>query len=109
MERLSGLPLQLPISKAENYHIYHQFTIRFAKRNELAAKLTERGIGSKVFYPSPLHLEHAYKPLGYERGDFPEAERAAAEVLSLPMFPELTSEQMEQVTAGVRESILELE
>lgn len=108
IERLSGLPLQLPIPKAENNHIYHQFTIRFARRNELAAKLAERGIGSKVFYPSPLHLEYAYKPLGYKPGDFPVAEKAAAEVLSLPMFPELTREQMEQVAAGVRESVEEL-
>lgn len=108
IERLSGLPLQLPIPKAENNHIYHQFTIRFAKRNELAAKLADKGIGSKVFYPSPLHLEFAYKPLGYKAGDFPEAEKAAEEVLSLPMFPELTREQMEQVAAGVRESVEEL-
>ena len=109
IEALTGLPLQLPVSKPENYHIYHQFTIRYGKRNELAAKLAERGIGSKVFYPSPLHLEYAYKPLGYNQGDFPEAEKAAAEVLSLPMFPELASEDVDIVIAGVRESVLELE
>lgn len=109
IEALTGLPLQLPVPRAENYHIYHQFTIRYAKRNELAAKLAERGIGSKVFYPSPLHLEFAYLPLGYERGDFPEAERAAQEVLSLPMFPELASEDVEAVIAAVRESVMELE
>ena len=108
IERLAGLPIQLPVPKSENNHIYHQFTIRFARRNELAAKLAEKGIGSKVFYPSPLHLEYAYKPLGYKAGDFPEAEKAAAEVLSLPMFPELTQEQMEQVAAGVREAVQEL-
>lgn len=108
IERLSGLPLQLPVPKAENNHIYHQFTIRFAKRNELAAKLAEKGIGSKVFYPSPLHLEYAYKPLGYKPGDFPEAESAAAEVLSLPMFPELSTEQTDQVATAVRESVEEL-
>lgn len=108
IEALTGLPLQLPVSKPENYHIYHQFTIRFAKRDELAAKLAERGIGSKVFYPSPLHLEYAYKPLGYKPGDFPEAEKAAQEVLSLPMFPELTDEQVQQVITAVREALREL-
>ncbi len=108
IERLAGLPLQLPVPRAENNHIYHQFTIRFARRNELAAKLAEKGIGSKVFYPSPLHLEYAYKPLGYAPGDFPEAEKAASEVLSLPMFPELTREQMTQVATAVREAVMEL-
>ena len=108
IEHLAGLPLQLPEPKAENTHIYHQFTVRFAKRNDLARKLADKGIGSKVFYPSPLHLEYAYKPLGYKPGDFPEAEKAAAEVLSLPMFPELTQEQRETVVAGVRASVEEL-
>ena len=106
---LSGLPLQLPVAKPENYHIYHQFTIRHARRNELAAKLAERGVGSKVFYPSPLHLEYAYLPLGYKKGDFPEAEKAASEVLSLPMFPELSSGDVDTVIAAVRESVAELE
>lgn len=108
IEGLSGLALQLPVSKPENNHIYHQFTIRHAKRNELATKLAERGVGSKVFYPSPLHLEYAYRPLGYKQGDFPEAEKAAAEVLSLPMFPELSNEDVDTVIAAVRESVMEL-
>jgi len=98
----------LPVPKTENYHIYHQFTIRFAKRDQLAAKLTERGIGSKVFYPSPLHLEYAYRPLGYKPGDLPESEKAAAEVLSLPMFPEMATSDVEQVIEGVHESVREL-
>lgn len=108
IDSLAGLPLQLPVPKPENYHIYHQFSIRFKKRDELAARLAERGVGSKVFYPNPLHLEYAYLPLGYKRGDFPEAEKAAAEVLCLPMFPELSDEDIDTVIATVRESAQEL-
>jgi dTDP-4-amino-4,6-dideoxygalactose transaminase len=108
IEALGDLPIELPVPKTENYHIYHQFTIRFARRNELAAKLAERGIGSKVFYPSPLHLEYAYRPLGYKPGDLPESEKAAQEVLSLPMFPELSSADVEQVITSVRECVSEL-
>lgn len=108
IEAMSDLPIQLPVAKPENNHIYHQFTIRSAERSELATKLAERGVGSKVFYPSPLHLEYAYASLGHKPGDFPEAERAAAEVLSLPMFPELASEDMETVISAMRESVMEL-
>jgi len=108
IEALSDLPLKLPVSKPENYHIYHQFTLRFDKRDQLKARLQERGVGSAVFYPSPLHLQHAYKPLNYKQGDFPEAEKAANEVLSLPVYPELTAEEVETVAAAVRESVLEL-
>ena len=108
IDALKDLPLQLPIPKPENFHTYHQFTIRFARRDELKAKLAERGVGSAVFYPSPLHVQKAYSALGYKPGDFPEAEKAAREVLSLPVFPELTPEEREQVAAAVRESVMEL-
>ncbi len=109
LEALQDLPIALPASKPENYHIYHQFTIRFAHRDRLKEKLTERGVGSAVFYPSPLHLQNAYAKLGYKQGDFPESEKAASEVLSLPVFPELTSEQRDEVVKAVREGILNSE
>lgn len=108
IEAFGDLPIKLPIAMSENYHIYHQFTIRFEKRDELKAKLAECGVGSAVFYPSPLHLQHAYANLGYKEGDFPESERAAREVLSLPVFPELTPDEREQVSEAVRESVGEL-
>jgi len=108
IEAFKNLPIGLPIAKADNHHIYHQFTIRFARRNELAAMLAERGIGTKVFYPNPLHLEFAYRSLGYKPGDLPESEKAAAEVLSIPMFPELSSADVEEVIEAVRESVEEL-
>lgn len=108
LDALAGLPLELPVSRPENYHIYHQFTVRFDKRDRLKAKLAERGVGSAVFYPSPLHVQHAYRDLGYKPGDFPEAEKASSDVLSLPVFPELTREEVETVAAAVKESVMEL-
>lgn len=108
IEELKDLPIGLPIAKPENYHIYHQFTIRFAKRDELKEKLQQKGIGSAVFYPSPLHVQKAYSSLGYKEGDFPESEKAAREVLSLPVFPELTRADLEEVAYAVRESVTAL-
>lgn len=108
LEAMEGLPLRLPFAKPENHHIYHQFTVRSARRDELKAKLAERGVGSAVYYPGALHLERGYVSLGYKQGDFPEAEKAAAEVLSLPVLPELTAEQREQVATAVRDCVAEL-
>lgn len=103
IESLQGLPIGLPAARDENHHIYHQFTIRHPNRDELKAKLQDRGVGSAVYYPSPLHLERAYLNLGYKKGSFPEAEKAAAEVLSLPVLPELTAAERETVAEAVRE------
>lgn len=108
LEVLKDLPMILPVSKPENYHIYHQFTLRYAKRDQLKAKLAEKGVGSAIFYPSPLHLQKAYACLGYKKGDFPVAEKVTSEVLSLPVFPELTRENVERVAEAVRESVEEL-
>lgn len=109
IEAFAGLPLKLPIAKPENYHIYHQFTVRHPKRDDLKAKLQDKGVGSAVFYPGPLHLQAAYASLGYKEGDFPESETAAMEVLSLPVFPELSSADRDAVTAAVREAAAELQ
>jgi len=108
IDALEGLPLELPVAKPENHHAYHQFTVRFARRDELKAKLAERGVGAAVFYPSPLHLQRAYARLGYKPGDFPEAEKAASEVLSLPVFPELSPDDRETVAGAVRDCVEEL-
>ena len=80
-------------------HVYHQYTVRIAngRRDRVQAFLAERGIASNVFYPAPFHLQPIYAGLGYRRGDFPVAEKAAEEVLSLPMYPELTAAQIERV------------
>ena len=71
IETLSDLPIHLPVPKPENSHVYHQFTVRVANRDTFAAKLAEKGVESKVFYPNPLHLERAYLHLRLQTGRFP--------------------------------------
>ena len=93
----------LPHEVAGSKHIWHQYVIRTSRRDELRAFLTERNIGSEIYYPVPLHLQTALKPLGYKEGDFPEAERAAREVLALPMFPELREDEQETVVQAIAE------
>lgn len=99
---LAGLEIGLPSESPNGKHVYHQFTIRSKQRDEMRAYLKALDIDTGVFYPSPLHTEQAYRYLGYSEGDFPEAERACREVLSLPVFPELTAEQLEYVASSVR-------
>ncbi len=84
-------------------HVFHQYTIRVPRSDALQKFLTERKIGNAVYYPVPLHLQQIYASLGHQRGSFPESERAADEVVSLPMFPELRSEQIERVAAAIAE------
>lgn len=85
-----------------NTSIYNQYTIRVTQRDALQAHLKERGIGSNVYYPLPLHLQPCFAYLGYAEGQCPEAERASHEVLSLPVYPELTTAQLDEVIAAVR-------
>jgi dTDP-4-amino-4,6-dideoxygalactose transaminase len=102
-DALAGVPgVRTPVVRAENESIFNQYTIRAERRDDLARHLQQRGIGSKVYYPLPLHLQPCFSYLGYKRGTFPEAERAAAEVISLPVYPELTRAQLDEVVAGVR-------
>jgi dTDP-4-amino-4,6-dideoxygalactose transaminase len=84
-------------------HVWHQYVIRVAKRDALHEFLAARRIGSEIYYPIPLHMQVALKSLGYAEGDFPEAERAAREVLALPMFPELREDEQETVVAAIAE------
>ncbi len=94
-----------PSETPGNRHVYHLFVIRSTRRDELLADLSARGIGCGIHYPIPVHLQKAYRDLGYSAGDFPVAERLAAEILSLPIFPELTEEQIEYVCRAVREFV----
>ena len=96
--------LTTPFVAPENQSIFNQYTLRIpnGKRDALQAFLKERGIGSSIYYPLPLHLQPCFAYLGYKEGQCPESERAAKEVLSLPIFPELTRQQLDEVVAGVR-------
>jgi dTDP-4-amino-4,6-dideoxygalactose transaminase len=97
---LQDTPLQLPEERSWARHAYHLFVVRSAVRDDLLAALVGQGIGAGIHYPIPLHLQPAYADL--EAGPFPEAERAATEVLSLPLFPELTDAQIEHVAEVVK-------
>lgn len=92
-----------PPAAGRGTHVYHQYVIRCARREELTEHLKRRQIGHGVYYPLPLHLQRCYEELGYTRGAFPHAERAAQEVLALPMYPELREERQEAVVGALAE------
>jgi dTDP-4-amino-4,6-dideoxygalactose transaminase len=93
----------LPHEVHGSHHVWHQYVIRVPRRDELRAFLTARKIGSEIYYPVPLHLQEALKSLGYSKGSFPEAERAAREVLALPIFPELREDEQQTVVNAIAE------
>ncbi|WML46114.1 DegT/DnrJ/EryC1/StrS family aminotransferase [Neobacillus sp. PS3-40] len=92
-----------PVEKEGNYHVFHQYTIRVENRDELQKFLNDQGVQTMIYYPLPLHLQPVFENLGYKKGDLPVAEKAANEALSLPMFPELKTEQQEYVVAKIAE------
>ncbi|HZM85921.1 MAG TPA: DegT/DnrJ/EryC1/StrS family aminotransferase [Blastocatellia bacterium] len=83
--------VQLPVESDGSVHVYNQFVIRARDRDRLKAWLAERGVGTEIYYPVPLHLQACFKDLGYKNGDFPESERAALEALAIPVYPELSA------------------
>lgn len=103
--RESGMIEQGSVSvpvRAENCrHIFNQYTLRVQRRDDLREHLKGAGVGHSVYYPVPLHLQECFAELGYKKGDLPVAERACGEVISLPVFPELTREQQERVVSAV--------
>ena len=94
-------PIQIPFVAPEAGHIFHQYVVRAYRRDELREFLTARKIGTEIYYPIPLHLQPCFVYLGHREGDFPEAERAAKEVLALPIFPELTEREQRTVVASI--------
>ena len=93
-----GLPRAMPYAR----HVYHVYTIRAAKRDRVREELQQREIQTGVHYPIPLHLQPAYAGLNYSRGDFPVAEQASAEVLAIPIYPEMTDSQLQEVAGALR-------
>lgn len=95
--------VQIPVINSENETTYHQYTIRTPQRDALRQYLIDKEIGSAIHYPIPLHLQPAFTYLGYKEGDFPEAEKAAGEVVSLPIHHTLTDEEVDFVITSIRE------
>jgi dTDP-4-amino-4,6-dideoxygalactose transaminase len=92
----------LPFTDPRATPIFHQYVIRAPRRDALRAHLTARQIGSEIYYPIPLHMQPPLKDLGYKPGDFPHAELAAAEVLALPIYPELRDDEQQTVVDSIR-------
>jgi dTDP-4-amino-4,6-dideoxygalactose transaminase len=97
--------LALPVVGAGRDHIYHQYVIRVPERDAVRARLTAAGVGCEVYYPVPLHLQECFRSLGGRPGDLPVSERAAEEVLALPIWPELSGTEIAAVAAAVSEAV----
>ena len=95
--------LVLPFTDPRATHVFHQYVIRAPRRDQLRQHLADRAIGSEIYYPLPLHRQAALADLGYRQGDFPVSEAAAAEVLALPIYPELQAGEQERVVEAIRE------
>lgn len=104
-ELLADLPLRLPQEAAGRRHVWHLFVVRHGERDRLRAELAEDGIQTGLHYPIPLHLQQAYAHLGYQRGDFPVSEAIGDECFSLPLFPEMTHAQQDNVVAALRRAL----
>jgi len=99
---VEGMDLALPREMPYAHHVYHLYVVQLAARDPVQRLLSEAGIQTGIHYPVPIHLQPAYASLGYKAGDFPETERQAGRVLSLPMFPEMTDEQLAYVAETIR-------
>ena len=97
--------IQVPTEAAWAAHTYHLYVVRVPERDRVQAGLRERGIATQVHYPVPVHLQEAYRDLGYVPGSLPHTEQAAAEILSLPLYPELTDDDVQYVAAALRETV----
>ncbi len=97
--------IQVPTEAAWAMHTYHLYIVRVPERDRVLATLRERGVATQVHYPVPVHLQEAYQDLGYTAGSLPHTEQAAAEILSLPLYPELTDDDVQYVAAALRETV----
>jgi dTDP-4-amino-4,6-dideoxygalactose transaminase len=104
-ELLPGIGLEPPLEAPGCRHVWHVYTVRVPERERVAAALREQGVGTAVVYPRPLHLQPAFADLGLGAGSFPVAERAARELLGLPMYPGLPKDGPERVVAALRKAL----
>jgi len=102
-EAFAGSSVVTPVEMPEATHVYHLYVIRVPERDSLQTNLREQGIGTAIHYPVPIHLQPFYAEDGFRKGEFPVTERLCSEILSLPMFPEMTAEQVEYVANRVIE------
>lgn len=102
-QALKNLPITLPLEKPDQItHVFHQFVIRTKERNKLQEYLEVKGIQSRPYYPTPLHLQLAFRYLGYKKGNFPETEKAAKEILSIPIYPDLSQKEIKHITEQIK-------
>jgi len=101
----AGVPVTPPVARADRTHIYNQFVIRTPQRDAVRQALTAAQIGNEVYYSVPFHLQECFRPLGYAAGAFPEAERASAESLALPIYPELADAQLQRVVEVIHAAL----
>ena len=107
-ELLQGLPVTLPHEEPYAHHIYHQFAIRVENRDEINKRLNGKEVGSGIYYPLALHLQECFGELGYREGDLPVTEAVCKDIVSLPIFAEMTEEQVSFAAKALRESINEV-
>jgi dTDP-4-amino-4,6-dideoxygalactose transaminase len=100
-QNLDHLPLEFPVTAKENTHVFHVYAVLTDRRDALQKFLADKGVPTIIYYPLPLHLQKVYADLGYKAGDFPVAEKISKLILPLPMYPELTKEQLDQVIGGI--------
>lgn len=98
-------PVKTPITGDNRTHMYHQYVVRVKNRNKVQKHLLSKGVSTGIHYPIPIHLQESYKHLGYKRGDFPVAEKLAKEIISLPIYPELTKVDIEYIVNSVKEAL----
>jgi dTDP-4-amino-4,6-dideoxygalactose transaminase len=107
-ERLANTPIILPLDFKNSEHVYHVYAIRVENRDEVFKRMQEKGIGVNIHYPVPMHLHPGFSNLGYQRGDFINAEICADETLSLPCFPEMTVNQIDYVSESLKTILSDL-
>jgi dTDP-4-amino-4,6-dideoxygalactose transaminase len=100
---LKDIPVDLPAEESYAWHVYHLFVIRTRQRNGLQEWLKDKGIMTSIHYPEPIHYQPAYRELGYTKGDFPVAEKCAEEILSIPLYPELSQDHIQYVSHMIRQ------